>query len=129
MDKISFRMFKWPQNPEVFEIYASREPQYQTGTDGLIQYTGLGPLCRTIKARGVFQGPSAHSRFNALSVIMATGSVGDLVHPIWGTISAYITQLNMEQDSRENYVAYSIVFREANESGEIPHLPDGIEPH
>ncbi len=129
MDKISFRMFTWPQNPEVFQIFASREPQYRIESDGTIKYIGLGPLCRTIQAKGIFQGPSAHSRFNALSVIMATGTVGELKHPIWGTISAYITELNMEQESRENYVAYSIVFREANESGEIPHLPDGVEPH
>ena len=73
---------------------------------------------------GVFQGSKAVSNFNALSVIMATGQVGELIHPQWGTMSVYLTELKMQQESREDYIAYSFVFREADESGSIPKLPE-----
>ena len=128
MDKLKYKMFTWPENPEEFTIRAIRAPQYGKGPDGAGKYQGMGPLCRVIRARGVFHGSMAHSQFNALAVIMATGTVGELVHPVWGTMQAFLTELELEQESREDYVAYRISFREANETGEIPPLPDGVEP-
>lgn len=124
MDKLKYKVWTWPENPETFQIQAVREPQYTVAEDGTVTYQGLGPLCRVISGRGVFQGPEAVSHFNALSVIMANGTVGELVHPQWGTIQAYFTGLILEQDSRENYIAYSFSFREADEKGVIPPLPD-----
>lgn len=124
MSKLTFRMFEFPENPETFQIKAARAPQYSVADDGTISYEGLGPLCRVISGSGVFYGADAQQDFNALAVLMATGSVGNLVHPVWGTISAYLTGLEMEQDSREDYVKYSFTFREADESGMIPRLPE-----
>lgn len=127
MDKLKYKFWTWPENPEIFLIDAVMEPMYTVEDDGTIQYQGLGPLCRVITGSGVFHGADASEDFNALAVIMATGTAGDLVHPVWGTISAYLTGLKMEEGSRENYIAYSFTFREADESGTIPKLPDQEE--
>ena len=124
MDKLKYKVWTWPENPETFLIDAVREPLYTIAEDGTISYQGLGPLCRVISGRGVFQGADANNHFNALSVILANGTVGELVHPTWGTIQAYFTGLKMEEDSREEYIAYSFTFREADESGKIPPLPE-----
>ena len=124
MDKMKYRTFTFPENPETFGIEAVMEPEYAVAEDGTISYTGMGPLCRIISGSGVFQGADAQQNFNALSVIMATAKVGELVHPVWGTMQACLTELVMKQESRENFVAYSFVFREADESGEIPRLPE-----
>ena len=122
MNKLKFLYFTWPENPETFEIRAIREPMYEIAADNTITYKGLGPMCREIRGSGVFQGPKAYEHFNALAVIMPTGKAGELVHPVWGTISAYLVELNLLQESRENYVAYTFKFREANESGMIPPM-------
>lgn len=127
MDKLKYKFWTWPENPETFLIDAVMEPMYTVEEDGTIQYQGLGPLCRIITGSGVFHGADASEDFNALAVIMATGTAGDLVHPVWGTISAYLTGLKMEEGSRENYIVYSFTFREADESGTIPKLPDSGE--
>lgn len=124
MEKLKYRMFTWPENPERFEIQAVREPKYTLNSDGTLTYEGLGPLCRVITGGGVFCGVDAVDDFNALQVILANGQLGELVHPVWGTISAYFTELNLAQESRADYVVYSFVFREANEDGAIPPLPD-----
>lgn len=124
MDKLKYKFWTWPENPETFLIDAVMEPMYTIADDGTITYQGLGPLCRTITGRGVFHGADANNHFNALAVIMATGTVGDLVHPVWGTISAYLIGLRMEEESRDEYIVYSFTFREADESGKIPPLPE-----
>ena len=127
MDKLKFRTFTWPENPETFHIQAVMEPEYTINGDGTIEYTGMGPLCRIITGKGVFQGARAVENFNALSVIMATSKAGDLIHPVWGTIYAYLTGLTMEQESREDCIVYTFTFREADESGMIPALPGSRE--
>lgn len=124
MDKLKYKFWTWPENPETFLIDAVREPMYSIADDGTISYLGIGPLCRTISGKGVFQGADANNHFNALAVIMANGTVGELIHPTWGTIQAYFTGLKMEEDSREEYIVYSFAFREADESGKIPPLPE-----
>lgn len=124
MDKLMYKSWSWRENPETFLIEAVREPMYNIAEDGTITYLGLGPLCRIISGRGVLQGENANNDFNAMSVILANGTVGELVHPTWGTIKAYFTGLKMEEDSREEYIVYSFTFREADESGMIPPLPE-----
>lgn len=124
MDKMKFSAFTWPNNPETFKIRAIREPEYTIDDDGKFNYTGIGPLCREFTGSGVFYGEYAHQYFNTLQTIMATGTAGNLVHPVWGTATVFLTGLEMQQESREGYVAYSFTFREADESGKIPALPE-----
>ena len=61
MDKLKYKFWTWPENPETFLIDAVREPMYTIAEDGTISYQGLGPLCRIISGRGVFQGEEANN--------------------------------------------------------------------
>ena len=122
MDKLRFKYFTWPENPETFEIRTVREPVYEVAADHTLTYKGLGPMCREIRGKGVFQGENAYADFNALAVILPTGKAEELVHPVWGTMKAYLVELDLLQESRENYVAYRFVFREAGENGMIPPM-------
>ena len=80
-------------------------------------------MCRVYTGRGVFSGPDAIQQFNGLQVLMATRVGGELRHPIWGTDSAYLTELKMSQQSRPDYIEYSFTFRGTDEKGGIPRLP------
>ena len=124
MNKMKFMMFTWPENPEEFGISAHCVPEYTQNQVGGYDYTGLSPMIRIFKGRGVFYGEDANQNFNALAVIMAAGREGELVHPVWGTTTAYLTDLEMELESRPEHIVYSFTFRETDEHGGIPHLPE-----
>lgn len=127
MDKMKFRMFRFPENPEEYGIYMVTEPLYQINNIGQYDYLGLGPMCRIYTGTGVFRGPKAVEHFNALQVLMATRVPGELSHPIWGTGTACLTELEMKQESRPDYIRYCFTFREMDEKGGIPKLPDREE--
>lgn len=124
MDSMRFIMFNWPNNPEHFEIFATREPRYKLDEDGEQVFDSLSPLFRIFSGKGVFFGEAAAEHFNALQVLLAAGIEGELYHPVWGTTTAYLTELKLEQESRPDYVVYSFVFHESDESGRIPYLPE-----
>lgn len=122
-NKMKFRMFQWPVNPERFGIRSVCAPEYMENDRGGYDYTGIGPMCRVFTGGGVFCGADAVEMFNALAVIMATRTGGELYHPTWGTTTAILTELKMTQESRPDYIEYSFTFRETDEDGTIPKLP------
>ena len=124
MASMKFKSFTWMELPEVLRFRLTRAPEFEIDQNNKFNYTGLSPMCRVISGEGVFRGEYAYEYFNALQVLLATGTAGDLEHSIWGKISCFLTDLEMAQDSREDYVAYSFVFREADESGVIHALPE-----
>ena len=123
-DKMKFRMFRWQENPERFGIRAVCVPQYQENEYGSYDYLGLGPMVRVFTGGGVFCGEDAAQQFNALAVLLSNRTEGDLYHPVWGTTTAYLTELQMTQQSRPDYIEYSFTFRETDEKGGIPILPE-----
>lgn len=126
--KMKFRMFRWPENPEQFGIYMVCQPEYQINDIGQYEYLGMGPMCRVYTGSGVFCGADAVEWYNALQVLMATRDRGELYHPVWGTsANVYMTELKMTQRSRPDYIEYSFTFREASENGSIPRLPEKEE--
>ena len=124
MERMKYKAFVWPENPESFRITAVRSPLYSIGDLGDYQYSGLGPMCRVISGKGVFCGEYAVQNYNTLQVLMGNGTAGELIHPLWGTISAFLTGLTMDMDGREEYIEYTFTFREADEEGMIPPLPE-----
>ena len=123
-DKMKFRMFRWLENPEHFGLRAVCTPEYEENEYGAYTYTGIGPLCRVYTGSGVFCGPEAVEQFNALAVLMAVQEQGELYHPVWGTATVMLTHLEMSQQSRPDYIEYSFTFRETDEKGAIPWLPE-----
>lgn len=124
MDKMKFMMFSWKQNPEVFGIRTVCQPEYVLNSEGCYEYQGLGPLCRVMTGQGTFTGPDAAQQYNALAVIMATRTPGELVHPTWGTMEAVLTELTMEQGSRPGHIQYSFTFQGTDATGAVPRLPE-----
>lgn len=123
-DKMKFRMFRWHENPERFGIRAVCVPEYQENEYGSYDYLGLGPMAREFSGGGVFCGEDAVQQFNALAVLLSNRTMGELYHPVWGTTTAYLTELQMTQQSRPDYIEYSFIFRETDEKGGIPVLPE-----
>lgn len=103
---------------------ACMEPLYTLGADGSVSYDGLGPLCRQIRGSGVFQGADAAQTFHALAVYMSSKVIGELIHPVWGRFRCCLVELNMEEGTAKDFLRYSFVFREADEKGMIPSLPE-----
>lgn len=127
MERMTFKTFVWPENPESFQIRAVRNPKYTVSENQDYVYSGLGPMCRVISGSGVFWGEYAVQNYNTLQVLMANGTVGELKHPLLGNMQAFLTGLTMDMEGREGYVAYRFTFREADEEGMIPALPEEME--
>lgn len=120
MDKLSYKGWKWPQNPERYEQLYVREPVYEKNSSDVVVFTGMGPAKRTFSGSGVFFGSTAFANFKALAALFAQTTSGALAHPVWGTFQAYFTELEMTQEPSENEVAYRFTFREADSNGAIP---------
>lgn len=120
MDKLLYKSFSWPQNPEYYRQSFVREPVYVKDEEGNVTFEGLGPLKRTITGSGAFFGDTAYTDFQKLAALCDTAVAGALVHPIWGRVSAFLTKLEMTQEPRADYVAYSFTFQVADADGAIP---------
>lgn len=122
MEKLRYKDWVWPENPQSFVVEAARAPKYTKAEDGTMTFSGMGQLCRTVTGKGVFHGENAVADFKELAAFLGTAEAGALVHPVWGTVNALLTELNMAEDCRENWVAYSYTFHEVGSDGSIPLL-------
>lgn len=120
MDKLVFKGFTWPENPEVFQVSELREPEYELTDAGVYTFTGLGQVQRVITGSGCFTGPSAYTNFKALAKLLEDGQAGKLIHPVWDEMTVFFLELTLIQEPRLNYVAYRFKFREADSEGGIP---------
>ena len=120
MQKMSYKGWAWPQNPEKYEEFYLREPVYAKNSQKVWVFQGMGPRKLTVKGEGVFCGEDAFSDFKALSALFSNEGSGELVHPVWGSMQAYFTELEMTQEPRENEISYRFTFREADADNTIP---------
>lgn len=120
MSKLFFRGYVWPQNPETYRQSFVREPVYVKDEAGNVTFTGLGPLKRVVTGSGAFYGEDAYENFAELAALCNTAAAGALTHPEFGTVQAFLTKLEMTQQPRADYVAYSFTFHVADERGIIP---------
>lgn len=97
-----------------------REPVYTKNAAGEAVFSGMGPVKRTVTGSGVFFGENAYADFRQLLALYNGDGCGALVHPVWGTLNAYFTELVLTQEPKSNYVAYKFEFREADADGNIP---------
>ena len=120
MDKIQYKTWVWPRNPETWVQSAVREPEYTKNASNVMVFSGMGPVKRTVTGKGAFVGLHAYEDFKALQTLFLDSSCGALIHPVWGEFNMYFTELEMTQEPRENYVAYQFEFREADDKNAIP---------
>lgn len=120
MEKLRYKTFVWPVNPEHYSEEVLREPVHEKNNYGDQIFQGLGPLKRVITGSGAFAGAGAYETFSQLAALMEQTDSGILAHPVWGERRAYFTGLQMTQQPRENYVAYSFEFQAADQEDKIP---------
>lgn len=116
MDKIMYKTFLWPRNPEYYTVSYNRELVYNQETEAGQTAEMLGELRRTITGNGVFSGEGAWEDFQNLAALCEDAEAGWLVHPVWGRIFAFLVKLEMTQEPRENYISYSFQFLETPDS-------------
>lgn len=120
MEKLKFKTFTWPTNPEEYREEFLREPVYTKTETGDSVFSGMGPVKRVITGSGAFTGSSAAASFGSLAALFGETSTGALTHPVFGSRTVYFTGLQLQQSPRKDYVAYSFQFTVADSKGEIP---------
>lgn len=119
MDKLTFKTFTWPNNPETYREELEREPIHlKSGVSW--KYYGLHPAKRVITGSGAFFGPQAVENFKALAALFGDTEAGTLTHPVWGSRNVHFMALELTQSIKPEYVAYSFEFRETDENGNLP---------
>lgn len=120
MEKLVFKTFTWPVNPEKYQEAFTRDPVYDKTDSGDSVFSGMGPMKRVITGSGAFFGSNAYTQFNNLAAVFAEAAKGTLTHPVCGSRTVYFTRLQMMQSPKSDYVAYSFEFTEADADGAIP---------
>lgn len=120
MEKLKFKDFIWPNNPQRYREDYVREPMYTIDMEGTTVFNGLGEPRRIISGSGAFFGEEAYDTFRTLASIFKLNSHGTLVHPVWGSCECFFTKLQMNQEPRSDYVAYEFEFQEVDEDGNLP---------
>jgi len=120
MDKLRYKNFTWPTNPEVYHEDFVRDALYAKTDDGDSVFSGMGPMKRVITGSGAFFGTDAYTNFNKLAELFSAGGIGTLIHPVCGSRTVYFTKLQMSQSPKSDYVAYSFEFKETDAEGAIP---------
>ena len=73
-----------------------------------------------LRGEGEFFGAGAYTQFRRLMEVFRSPGAGALRHPVWQCSRAYFTRLELAQEPREDYVAYSFEFCDAGEETSAP---------
>lgn len=115
MANLQYKDFVWPNDPEIYQETATRDPLYTSGT-----YSGMGYLRRVITGSGAFVGTNAYEDWKELMDLAEQTTPGYLTHPDFGKRYCYLTKLTLEQESHTNFIRYSFAFTEAQADGSVP---------
>ena len=112
LSPMRFKTFVWPHNPRVYSITYERKLAVHKIPFGRHYLQSLGQTRRVLKGEGEFVGEGAYDTFKALASIFYEETPGTLVHPVWMTTTAWFAGLELRQEPRRDYVAYSFEFWE-----------------
>lgn len=107
-----FKSFVWPHNPRVYSIAYDRKIAVQKIPFGRYHLQSLGQTRRVLRGEGEFVGEHAYDTFKELASVFYEETPGVLVHPVWMTTTAWFASLELRQEPRRDYVAYSFEFWE-----------------
>lgn len=139
LSPMRFKSFVWPHNPRTYTITFQRNMALHKIPFGRHVLQSLGQPRRVMRGEGEFAGEGAYDKFKELATVFYEETPGVLVHPVWMTATAWFTDLELRQQPRRDYVAYSFEFWEAvpqdgagltvrslaGESGAAPAAGDG----
>ena len=120
MLRMRFGSFVWPNNPRTYTISCKRQTAVHKVPMGGFVVQDLGRTATVMKGEGEFFGADAYSTFLELLAVFQKGGREMLVHPVWQTAGAYLTELELTQEPRDDYVAYRFTFCEAPGAAEEP---------
>lgn len=112
---MQFKDFVWPNNPTRFRASYRRRTAVLEHPGAMWQVQELGTQARTFSGEGIFFGENAYETFRRLAMLFYQGGAGVLSHPQWQDALVYLTELELEQEPRENFLRYRFVFVEAPE--------------
>ena len=112
LSPMRFKNFVWPHNPRVYSITYERKLAVHKIPFGRHYLQSLGQTRRVLKGEGEFVGEGAYDTFKTLATVFYEETPGVLVHPVWVTTTAWFAGLELQQEPRRDYVAYSFEFWE-----------------
>ena len=112
LSPMRFKNFVWPHNPRVYSITYERKLAVHKIPFGRHYLQSLGQTRRVLKGDGEFVGEGAYDTFKELATVFYDETPGVLVHPVWMTTTAWFAALELRQQPRRDYVAYSFEFWE-----------------
>lgn len=115
LSPMRFKNFVWPHNPRVYSIAFERKMAVHKIPFGRYRLQSMGQTRRVLRGQGEFAGEGAYDTFKALASVFYEETPGVLVHPVWMTTTAWFAALELRQEPRRDYVAYSFEFWEVVE--------------
>lgn len=112
LSPMRFKDFVWPYNPRVYSITYERKLAVHKIPFGRHYLQSLGQTRRVLKGEGEFVGEGAYDTFKELASVFYEETPGVLAHPVWMTTTAWFAGLELRQEPRRDYVAYSFEFWE-----------------
>lgn len=78
-------------------------------------------------ARASFSARGAYTQFRRLMEVFPLAGGGRAAPPVWQCSRAYFTRLELAQEPREDYVAYSFEFCDAGEEQAAPEVAASLQ--
>ena len=132
LSPMRFKSFVWPHNPRVYSIAYERNIAVHKIPFGRHYLQSLGQTRRVLRGEGEFVGEGAYDKFKELATVFYEETPGVLAHPVWMTTTAWFAALELRQEPRRDYVAYSFEFWETVGEAEtaltLRELADGGGP-
>ncbi len=112
LSPMRFKNFVWPHNPRTYTITFERKMALHKIPFGRHYLQSLGQTRRVLRGTGEFVGEGAYDKFKELATVFYEETPGVLIHPVWVTTTAWFAALELRQEPKEDYVAYSFEFWE-----------------
>jgi LysM repeat protein len=122
LSPMRFKNFVWPHNPRTYTITYERNIAVHKIPFGRHYLQSLGQTRRVLKGEGEFVGDEAYNTFKALANVFYEETPGVLVHPVWMTTTVWFAGLELRQEPRRDYAAYSFEFWEVMSDGNTTEL-------
>ena len=122
LSPMRFKNFVWPHNPRVYAITYERKIAVHKIPFGRHYLQSLGQTRRVLRGEGEFVGEGAYDTFKKLATVFYEETPGVLAHPVWMTTTAWFAGLELRQEPRRDYVAYSFEFWEVMADGNTGEL-------
>lgn len=116
LQRMQFRDFVWPKNPETLKVVTARELKTLNVPFELPLLQDFGRKKRVITGQGEFVGTQYMEWYGKLETLFAAGESGVLILPQGEPVVAKPVQLTYEAARREELVRYQFTFWEERES-------------